>query len=96
VNARPRAWRAKAGAALVGCALFTCALPSAASAQADVSVSKGTDNPSPTAGQTFNYQVTVSNSGPMTATSVTMQDQLPSQVSFVQVVGIREAPNHSA
>ena len=50
--------------------------------QADLAVTK-TGPPSAHVGDTFNYVVTLSNSGPSAATNVTLQDQLPVGLTFV-------------
>ena len=52
-------------------------------ARADLSITKG-DSPDPvTAGQNLTYTVKVTNSGPSTASAVTVTDTLPAGVTFV-------------
>ncbi|TWB98053.1 putative repeat protein (TIGR01451 family) [Bradyrhizobium macuxiense] len=51
--------------------------------QADLSIAKIVDNPTPNAGATINYTITLSNAGPNTATNVTVQDLLPAGLTFV-------------
>jgi uncharacterized repeat protein (TIGR01451 family) len=50
--------------------------------QADLVVGKRVSNPTPNVGETVTYTVTVTNDGPDTATTVTLQDTLPAEVSF--------------
>jgi uncharacterized repeat protein (TIGR01451 family) len=55
--------------------------------QPDVSIDKvATPNPA-TAGTALSYQLTISNAGPSTATSVTLSDPLPPQVVFFTTGG---------
>jgi uncharacterized repeat protein (TIGR01451 family) len=51
--------------------------------QADLLITKSVSNPTPNVGDTITYTVTLSNSGPATATNVTVQDTLPAAVSLV-------------
>jgi choice-of-anchor A domain-containing protein/uncharacterized repeat protein (TIGR01451 family) len=51
--------------------------------QADLGVGKSLSNPAPNVGEQFTYTVSVVNGGPDTATNVTLEDVLPSQVTFV-------------
>src|SRR5262249_1361937 len=51
--------------------------------QSDLQVSKKVDNPTPNVGDTITYTVTLTNNGPDAATNVTVQDTLPSGISFV-------------
>ncbi len=58
----------------------------AASAQAEqvnLSLTKEIDNPTPRVGETFSYTITVSNSGPDTATNIVVVDTLPEQITLV-------------
>ena len=58
-------------------------LPSAAFAQADLSIAK-TDSADPvTNGSQFSYSIVVSNAGPETANGVSIEDTLPNEVDFV-------------
>ncbi|MEZ6091142.1 MAG: hypothetical protein R3C05_24590 [Pirellulaceae bacterium] len=50
--------------------------------QADLSLTKVSNTPSPIVGQAVSFTVTVSNSGPNTATGVTVIDQLPTGITF--------------
>src|SRR5262249_41956304 len=50
--------------------------------QADLQITKTVDNPTPHAGDTATYTVTLTNNGPDTATNVTVLDVLPPQVTF--------------
>ncbi|MBD1936322.1 DUF11 domain-containing protein [Microcoleus sp. FACHB-68] len=50
---------------------------------ADLAVTKTVDNPNPTVGQTINYTVTLTNTGPSTATNVAITDQIPAGLTFV-------------
>ncbi|MCO8124080.1 DUF11 domain-containing protein [Stieleria sp. TO1_6] len=50
---------------------------------ADLSLIKSVNNLSPDIGDTVRFQITVSNSGPSTATGVQVRDQLPSGTQFV-------------
>jgi uncharacterized repeat protein (TIGR01451 family) len=51
--------------------------------QADLQVRKTVSNPTPNVGDTITYTITLSDNGPDSATSVTVQDTLPAGVSFV-------------
>lgn len=52
---------------------------------ADLSITK-TDSPDPVkVGQDLTYSISVTNGGPLTATEVSMRDQLPATVSFVSL-----------
>jgi uncharacterized repeat protein (TIGR01451 family) len=51
--------------------------------QADLQVSKSVSNPTPNAGDTITYTITLGDNGPDAATNVTVQDTLPSGLSFV-------------
>jgi uncharacterized repeat protein (TIGR01451 family) len=51
--------------------------------QADLSVSKTVDNPTPNVGDTINFTVTLSNSGPDAATNVELTDLLPTGLTLV-------------
>ena len=50
---------------------------------ADLSLTKSVNNLSPDAGDTVRFQITVTNSGPSTATGVQVRDELPAGVQFV-------------
>jgi len=45
--------------------------------QADLSLTKAVDNPTPNRGQTIVFTTTLSNAGPSTATNIQVRDQLP-------------------
>ena len=51
--------------------------------QADLAVTKTVSNATPNVGDTITYTLTVANSGPDTATGVTVADLLPAGVTFV-------------
>jgi uncharacterized repeat protein (TIGR01451 family) len=51
--------------------------------QADLSLSKSVDDPSPNVNETITYTVTLGNNGPVSATNVEVTDLLPSGVTFV-------------
>ena len=51
--------------------------------QADLSLTNVSNTPSPVVGQSASFTVTVLNSGPDAATSVTVTDQLPADISFI-------------
>jgi uncharacterized repeat protein (TIGR01451 family) len=51
--------------------------------QADVSVTKTVDNPTPNVGDTVTFTLTVGNAGPDVATGVQVNDLLPAGLSFV-------------
>lgn len=58
----------------------------AATAQAeqiDLSLTKEVDNPTPRAGEIFTYTITLSNSGPDTATQIVIADSLAPQITLV-------------
>jgi uncharacterized repeat protein (TIGR01451 family) len=56
--------------------------------RADLAIDK-TDNPDPVAeGQTLTYQVVVKNNGPSDASSVSLSDAIPSEVSFVSAASL--------
>ena len=50
---------------------------------ADLAVSKTVDKPTPAEGATITYAVTVTNSGPETATHIAVTDLLPAGVTYV-------------
>ncbi|MBW4679707.1 MAG: DUF11 domain-containing protein [Microcoleus vaginatus WJT46-NPBG5] len=50
---------------------------------ADLAVTKTVDNPNPTVGQNINYTVTLTNTGPSTATNVAITDQIPAGLTFI-------------
>ncbi len=57
-----------------------------AAAQAELinlSLTKEIDNPTPRAGDTFSYTITLANSGPDTATNIVVVDTLPDQVTLI-------------
>ncbi len=51
--------------------------------QIDLSLTKEIDNPTPRAGEVFTYTITLSNSGPDTATNIVVADTLPPQITLV-------------
>ena len=51
--------------------------------QADLSLSKTVDNPTPNVGDTITFTVTLTNNGPNNATGVSVSDTLPAGLSFV-------------
>ncbi len=51
--------------------------------QADLSLSKSVDNPTPNVGNTITYTITLADNGPNTATNAQVTDLLPSFVQFV-------------
>ena len=51
--------------------------------QADLTLSKTVNDPTPSVGETITYTVTLSNSGPNAATNVQVTDHLPSGLTFV-------------
>ncbi len=51
--------------------------------QADLSVAKTVDDPTPNVGDTISYTVTLTDNGPDDATNVTLQDLLPAGLSLV-------------
>ncbi len=51
--------------------------------QADLSLSKSVNDPTPNVGDTVTFTVTLANQGPNTATNVTIQDLLPAGLAFV-------------
>jgi uncharacterized repeat protein (TIGR01451 family) len=52
-------------------------------AEADLAVTKTVNDPTPNVGDTVTFTVTLTNNGPSTATSVTVQDSLPTGLTFV-------------
>ena len=50
---------------------------------ADLNLNKSVSDPTPNVGEQITYTIAVTNSGPSTATGVTVTDQLPAGVSFV-------------
>lgn len=52
-------------------------------ASADISMMKSVDNATPDEGATINYLITVTNNGPVTATSVQVNDLLPAGLTYV-------------
>ncbi len=50
---------------------------------ADLSLSKTVNNPSPNVGEQVTFTITASNSGPYSATGVSVKDQLPAGLSYV-------------
>ena len=51
--------------------------------QADLSVTKTVNDPTPNVGETIAYTVTLTDNGPDDATNVTLQDVLPAGLTFV-------------
>ncbi|MCM2371204.1 SpaA isopeptide-forming pilin-related protein [Aporhodopirellula aestuarii] len=51
--------------------------------QINLSLTKEVDNPTPRAGETFSYTITVTNSGPDAATNIVVGDTLPSSITIV-------------
>jgi uncharacterized repeat protein (TIGR01451 family)/fimbrial isopeptide formation D2 family protein len=51
--------------------------------QADLAVFKTVDNPDPTVGETITFEITVANYGPDTATSVRVDDVLPTGLTYL-------------
>ncbi len=51
--------------------------------EANLSVTKTVDNPTPNVGKNITYTVTVADNGPSDATNVTLEDTLPAGLSFV-------------
>ncbi len=61
---------------------------------ADLSLSKGVDNPQPLFGRTITYTLTLQNAGPSAATGVAVADRLPAGLTFVSAtpdLGIYDA-----
>ena len=54
-----------------------------ASTQADLSITKSVNNPSPNVGENVIFTIAVQNTGPDTATGVTVSDLLPAGLTFV-------------
>jgi uncharacterized repeat protein (TIGR01451 family) len=64
--------------------------------QADLGVTKTVSNATPNVGNTITFTVTLTNHGPSTATGVTVQDSLPSGLTFVSALpstGTYDAPS---
>ncbi len=59
------------------------ATTSATPQQADLSVTKTVNDPTPNVGETIAYTVTLTDNGPDDATNVTLQDVLPAGLNFV-------------
>jgi uncharacterized repeat protein (TIGR01451 family) len=80
--------------------LLLVALPCSvvrAQPQADLSVTKVVDDATPAEGATITYTVTVTNSGPDTATNIQLTDALPAGVSYVSDIasqGTYDPPTH--
>ena len=51
--------------------------------QADLSVTKTVNDPTPNVGETIAYTITLTDNGPSNATNVTLQDVLPAGLTFV-------------
>jgi uncharacterized repeat protein (TIGR01451 family) len=51
--------------------------------QADLQVSKSVNNPAPNVGDVITYTITLADNGPNPATTVTVNDLLPADVSFI-------------
>ncbi|HEX8710071.1 MAG TPA: Calx-beta domain-containing protein, partial [Pyrinomonadaceae bacterium] len=56
---------------------------SAGVAQADLSLTKTVNNPTPNVGGSVTFTITVSNAGPQAATGVQVKDQLPAGLTYV-------------
>ena len=54
--------------------------------QADLTLAKTVDNPSPKVGDNITYTLTLTNNGPSNATNVTVADTLPAGLTFVSAV----------
>jgi uncharacterized repeat protein (TIGR01451 family) len=63
--------------------LFAIGFSSVAVAQADLALIKTVSNATPNVGDTITFTVTLSNAGPLAATSVTVNDLLPAGLTFV-------------
>jgi uncharacterized repeat protein (TIGR01451 family) len=63
--------------------------------QADLAVTKTVDNPNPNVGATVTFTITLSNTGPDTATNVLLNDLLPSGLSFVSAAPSQGIYNNS-
>ncbi len=50
---------------------------------ADIAISKTTDNPNPLPGQTVNFTITVTNNGPESATGIEINENLPGDLTLV-------------
>jgi large repetitive protein len=57
--------------------------PAIAPASADLTITKAANEPSVTPGETFSYDIVVSNGGPSTATDIVVTDDLPAGLTFV-------------
>ncbi|MCL4206106.1 MAG: DUF11 domain-containing protein [Pirellulaceae bacterium] len=69
--------------------------PTVVQAQIDLAITK-TDSPDPvTAGSQLTYTLTVTNNGPSSATAVSVQDVLPSQLQFVSATASQGTVTHS-
>ena len=62
--------------------------------QADLSLSKTVDNPTPNVGDTVTFTVTLTNRGPSDATGVAVRDLLPANVAFVSATPGQIAADH--
>ncbi len=51
--------------------------------QADLSISKAVDNPTPLAGETITYVITINNRGPSAATGVTVNEDVPAGLTLL-------------
>jgi uncharacterized repeat protein (TIGR01451 family) len=54
--------------------------------QVNLSLTKSVDNPTPRVGETFSYTITVTNSGPDSATNIVVGETLPAQITLVDNV----------
>lgn len=62
-----------------------------ASAQADLSIEKTVDNPNPKVGEEITFTITITNSGPQTATGVQITDQVRS--GYTNIINISNGGN---
>src|SRR5205807_2563309 len=61
--------------------------------QADLVLTKTVNNPTPNVGDTITFTITLSDAGPNSATSVTVQDALPAGLTFVSATPSQGAYN---
>jgi uncharacterized repeat protein (TIGR01451 family) len=63
--------------------------------QADLSLTKTVSDPTPNVGDTITYIVTISNSGPDSATNVQVRDELPAGLTFVSATTSHGTYDHT-